>query len=108
MAITFDDFKKLEIKIGKVISAEKVLGADKLIKFVFDLGTEERQVLAGLAEVFADPSELIGKEMPILVNIEPRKIRGYESQGMVMVAIVDDKPILLRPEKEVPPGSIIR
>ncbi|MCK5044721.1 methionine--tRNA ligase [Candidatus Parcubacteria bacterium] len=108
MTIIFDDFKKLEIKIGKVISAEKVPDADKLIKFVFDLGMEERQILAGIAEAFPDPSVLVGKEMPILVNIEPRKIRGYESQGMVMVAIADDKPILLQPETEVPPGSVIR
>ena len=108
MTITFDDFQKLEIKIGKVISAEKVPEADKLIKFVFDLGTEERQVLAGIAEAFPDPSVLVGKEMPVLVNIEPRKIRGYESQGMVMVAIVDEQPVLLQPEREVPSGSIIR
>ncbi len=108
MTITFDDFKKLEIKIGKVVSAEKVPEADKLIKFVFDFGTEERQILAGIAEAFEDPSVLIGREMPVLVNIEPRKIRGYESQGMIMVAIVNDQPVLLSPETEVPPGSIIR
>ena len=73
MTITFDDFKKLEIKIGKVESAEKVPDADKLIKFVFDLGTEKRQIMAGMADFFDNPSELVGKEMPLLINIEPKK-----------------------------------
>lgn len=108
MTITFDDFKKLEIKIGKVKSAEKVPDANKLIKFVFDLGTEERQIMAGMADFFDDPSELVGKEMPILINIEPRKFRGYDSHGMIIAADVDGKPILLHPEKEIPPGSIVR
>jgi len=108
MTITFDDFKKLEIKIGKVISAEKVQNADKLIKLVFDIGTEQRQIIAGIAEFFDNPSDLVGKEMPILTNIEPRKFKGYESSGMIIAVDADGKPVLLRPEREVPPGSIIK
>ena len=108
MSITFDDFKKLEIKIGKVISAVKVPDADKLIKFVFDIGTEQRQIIAGMADFFDDPSELVGKEMPILINIEPKKFRGYDSHGMIIAADVNSRPILLHPEKEIPPGSIVR
>lgn len=77
--ITFDDFKKLEIKIGKVKSVEKVPDADKLLKFIFDVGTEERQIMAGMAEFFPDPSILVGKEVPILMNIEPRNFRGHAS-----------------------------
>lgn len=106
--ITIDDFRKLDIKIGKVISAEKVPDADKLIKFVFDLGNEKRQIMAGIAEFFDDPSVLIGKEMPIVVNIEPRKFRGYESHGMIIAADVNGRPILLHPEEEIPPGSMVR
>ena len=105
--ITFDDFKKLEIRIGKVLSAEKVEGTDKLIKLEIDLGTEKRQLVAGMAEFF-EPAYFIGKELPILVNLEPRKLRGIESQGMVLAVDVNGKPILLHPEEEVPPGSVIR
>ena len=106
--INFDDFKKLEIRIGKVISVEKIPETDKLLKFVFDLGNEQRQIIAGMAEFFPDLSSLIGKEMPILVNIEPRELKGYKSEGMILAADVDNEPILLHPEKEIPPGTIIK
>lgn len=106
--ITIEDFQKLEIKIGKVISAEKVPDADKLIKFIFDVGSEQIQIIAGIAESYPDPLVLVGREMPILVNIEPRKLRGLESQGMILAADADEKPVVLFPEKEVPPGSTVR
>lgn len=106
--ITFDDFKKLEIKIGKVISVEKIPETDKLLKFVFDLGNEKKQIIAGIAEFFSDLNSLVGKEMPILANIEPREIKGYKSEGMVLAVDADDKVILLQPQKKVPPGSIIK
>ena len=106
--ITFDDFKKLEIKIGKVKSVEKIPEADKLLKFIFDIGLEERQIIAGMAEFFPDPSVLIGKEMPVLMNIQPRTFRGYQSHGMIIAADINGQPILLHPEKEIPAGSIVR
>ncbi len=106
--IKFEDFEKLDIRIGKVLSAEKVEKSNKLIKLEVDLGKEKRQIIAGMTEFFDIPSELIGKEMPILINIEPRKFRRYDSYGMIIAADVNDKPILLYPEKEIPPGSIIR
>lgn len=105
--ITFNDFKKLEIRIGKVLSAERVEGTDKLIKLEIDFGTEKRQLVAGVAEFF-EPNHLNGKELPVLVNLEPRKFKGIESQGMVLAVDVDGKPVLLHPEKKVPPGSIVR
>jgi len=105
--ITFNDFKKLEIRIGKVLSAEKVEGTDKLMKLEIDFGTGKRQLVAGMAEFF-EPNHLIGKELPVLVNLEPRNFKGIESQGMVLAVDVDGKPVLLQPEKEVPPGSIVR
>jgi methionine--tRNA ligase beta chain len=105
--ITFDDFKKLDIRIGKILSAEKVSGTDKLMKLEVDFSAEKRQLVAGIAEFF-EPDHLIGKEIPVLLNLEPRSIRGIESQGMILAIDADGKPILLRPEREVPPGSIIR
>lgn len=106
--ITFNDFQKLEIKIGKVKSVEKVPNTDKLLKFIFDLGSEERQIIAGIAEFFEDSSVLIGKEMPILTNIEPRTLKGYTSYGMIIAVNVNDQPVLLHPEREIPAGSMVR
>lgn len=108
MTITFDDFKKLEIRIGKVKSAQKVPDADKLIKFVFDLGNQERQIMAGMADYFDDLTQLVGKQMPILINIEPRTFRGYDSHGMIIAADVNGRPVLLHPETQIPAGSIVR
>ena len=105
--ITFDDFKRLDIRIGRVISAERVEGTDKLLKLEIDLGTEKRQLVAGMAEFFQS-EQLIGKELPVLVNLEPRKIRGIESKGMILAVDIEGRPILLGPEEEVPPGSIVR
>lgn len=106
--ISFDDFKKLEIKIGKVTLAEKVEGADKLARLVFDFGNEQRQIIAGIAEFYPDLSVLVGKQMPVIINLEPKNLKGHESQGMILAVDVDGQPILLNPEKEVPPGSIVR
>lgn len=106
--VTLEDFKKLDIKIGRVISAEKIPDSDKLIKFIFDVGGEQRQIIAGMAEFFPDLTVLVGKEMPLLLNLEPRQFRGNTSEGMIIAADVDGRPIFLRPEEEIPPGSIIR
>ena len=105
--ITFDDFKKLDIRVGKIVAAEKVMGTDKLLKLEIDLGVEKRQLVAGIAESYL-PEQLIGREVPVLVNLEPRSIRGIESQGMVLAASVDGRPVLLHPDSDVPPGSSIR
>lgn len=106
--ITIDDFKKLDIRIGTVISVEKVHNADKLLKFIFDVGSEERQILAGMAEFFPDLATLIGKQMPILLNIEPRRFKGLMSHGMIVAADTEGRPIFLHPEKGIPAGSIIK
>lgn len=106
--INIDDFTKIEIKIGKVKSVEKVEGADKLLKFIFDLGGEDRQILSGIAEHYQDFESLVGKEMPILVNLEPRMIRGFESRGMLLVAVDGEQLTTLHPAQEVSPGSLVR
>lgn len=105
--INIEDFKKIEIKIGKVISAERIPEADKLLKLVFDIGTEKRQIMAGIAQFIEDVDSLVGKQMPIITNIEPRKLRGYESQGMLIAISTEKGPVLLHPEKEVVSGSNI-
>jgi methionine--tRNA ligase beta chain len=105
--ITFDDFKKIDMRIGKILSAVKVEGTDKLIKIEVDFGTETRQLVAGIADMY-EPRSLIGKEIPVLMNLEPRKIRGIESQGMILAVDVGGKPVILHPDREVPPGSTIR
>ena len=105
--ITFDDFKKLDVRIGRVTAAEKVEGTEKLLRLEVDLGTEQRQIVAGIAESYL-PDQIVGKLVPIVANLEPRKIRGVESRGMILAVDVEGKPILLHPDREVPPGSLVR
>ena len=105
--ISFDDFKKLDIRIGKIIAAERVRDTEKLLKIEIEVGTEKRQLVAGIAQSY-EPDALIGKEIPVLLNLEPRTIRGVESHGMILAAVMDGKAVLMHPDKEVPPGSIIR
>jgi methionyl-tRNA synthetase len=112
--ITFEDFQKLNIKIGKVLVAEKIENSDKLLKLQVDFGVSEDtgkttilQIVSGIAE-FYTPESLIGKEFPFVVNLEPRVLRGVESQGMIMAAKDGDQAVLLSPDKEIPPGSIVK
>jgi len=105
--ISFQDFQKLDIRIGEITSADKVEGTDKLIKMDIDFGSEQRQVVAGIAEAYS-PEDLVGKKIPVLLNLEPRKIRGIDSQGMILAADEAGNPVLLHPDREVSPGSIIR
>src|SRR3989344_7996012 len=106
MNITIEDLKKIEVRIGKIINAEKVENADRLLKLEVDFGEFKRQIVSGIAE-FYNPSDLIGKECPFIVNLEPRTFRGIESQGMLLAVGVDNKAVLLHPDKEVPEGSSI-
>ena len=104
MSITFEEFKKVEIRIGKVISAEKVENADKLLKLQIDFGGFQRQIVSGIAESFT-PEELVGKKLPFIVNLEYRKFRGEESQGMLMAIDANDKTVLLEPAEDVEEGT---
>ena len=109
LMISIEDFQKCEIRIGRVKSVEKVDGADRLLKFIFDMGNgEERQIISGIAESYPEPQVLIGKEVPIIVNLEPRVIRGVESMGMVLAADMDGKAVLMHPDREVSPGSLVK
>jgi methionine--tRNA ligase beta chain len=105
--ITFEEFSKLDIRMGTITVAEKVSGADKLLRLEVDLGTETRQVVAGLAPYYA-AQDVVGKKTPILVNLQPRKVRGVESHGMLLAVDVGGKPIMLIPDEDVPAGSTVR
>ena len=102
-----NDFNKLAIKIGTIRSAEKVKGSNKLLKLAIDLGHERRQILAGIGEKY-DPADLKGKQTPILANLEPRKIMGLESNGMILAVDISGEPILLHPAEKVANGSKVR
>lgn len=106
--ISIDDFKKVEIRIGTVLSIEKVPGTDKLLKLSVDLGEEvPRQIVSGIAE-YVTPEEMIGLQFPFVVNLEPRILRGIESQGMILALGGDkDSFSFLSPRKQVAPGSQI-
>lgn len=100
--ITFEEFKKIEIRIGKVLSVERVENADKLLKLEVGFGSEKRQIVSGIAQYY-EPDDLVGKKLPFIVNLEPRKFKGVESQGMLM-AVAGDKPVLLLPAEDVAEG----
>ena len=104
--ISFDDFKKLEIRIGKIISAEKIESSHKLLQLQVDFGTEKRQILAGIAKYYT-PENLVGKLCPFVFNLEPKKLGDLESQGMILAAD-GEGPVLMHPDKEILPGSIVK
>jgi methionyl-tRNA synthetase len=105
--VSFDDFAKMDIRIGKVVTAERVEKSKKLLKFQVDTGIDTRTILSGIAEHFT-PEEMVGKQVTLLVNLAPRKIMGFESQGMILTAAdKDGKLRLLQPSEAVAPGSKI-
>jgi methionyl-tRNA synthetase len=107
--ITYDDFAKLHIGIGTIVSVEVVEGADKLLKFQVEVGeAAPRQILSGIREYFNDPTELIGKQFPFVLNLAPRVIRGFESQGMILAASHEDSLALLAPTIVVPAGTKVK
>jgi methionyl-tRNA synthetase len=103
--ISFDDFSKMDIRIGKILKAERVEKSKKLLKLQVDTGIDVRTVMSGIAEHFS-PEDVVGKQVTILVNLAPRKIMGVESQGMILMASDKDGSLkLLTPSGEVAPGS---
>ncbi len=108
--ITFDEFKKIEIKVGKILSAEKIPDTDKLLKLSVDMGEEKpRQIVSGIYAYFPDPAVLTGKKCMFVSNLEPRTIRGFESQGMIF-AVSDDAGnfSLLEPNDSIPVGTLAK
>jgi methionyl-tRNA synthetase len=106
--ITIDDFAKVELRVAQVKVAEKVKGADKLLRLEVDLGTEVRQIVAGIAEAYA-PETLVGRKVVIVANLAPRKLRGLESNGMIVAASLEGgKPVLAAFLEEVPVGARLK
>jgi methionyl-tRNA synthetase len=106
--IEFDDFAKLDLRVGTILEAEKVAKADKLLKLLVDIGTEKRTVVSGIAMHFT-PEEVIGKQVTLVANLAPRKMRGIESQGMILMAEnAAGKLVFVNPDAAVDPGSEVR
>lgn len=106
-SINYEDFTKLDIRTGTILEAEKVPKTQKLLQLTIDTGLDKRTVVSGIAEFF-DPEKIIGKQVSILINLEPRKIRGIESQGMILMAENEDGSLkFISPAEAVKPGSII-
>jgi methionyl-tRNA synthetase len=103
--IQFDDFAKLDLRVGTIISAEKVEKADKLLKLEVDLGFEKRTIVSGIAMHF-EPAAIVGKQVTVVANLAPRKMRGIESQGMILMAEDSTGKLhFMQPENVVEPGS---
>ncbi len=105
--ITIEDFMKIDLRVGKVLEAERIPNTKNLIKLKVDLGGEVRQIIAGLAKWY-EPDYFIGKLIIVVANLKPKKIRGELSQGMLLAADAEEKPVLLTVMEEVPPGTRIR
>jgi methionyl-tRNA synthetase len=106
--INIDDFKKIEIKLGTIVEAEIVPEADKLLKLKIDFGDEVRQVVSGIRAYYPEPSALVGIQIPVLTNLEPRMIKGFESNGMIVAAGDGENFTLLQSNKKVANGTQVR
>jgi len=107
--ITIDDFMKVELRTAKVLAAEKVPNSRKLIKLTIDAGSEQRTLVAGIAEAY-EPEALVGRTVVIVFNLKPAKLMGIESNGMVLAASLPEsgEPVVLVPEQDVPPGTKVK
>lgn len=106
--ITFDEFMRIDLRVAKVISAKRIEGTTNLIKLMVDVGEEKpRQIIAGIARWYK-PDELIGKLIIIVKNLQPKKIKGHVSEGMLLAADAPEKPILLTVVEPAPPGCRVR
>jgi methionyl-tRNA synthetase len=107
--INFSDWEKLDLRVGKILEVEEIEGADKLYKLTVDIGDEKRTVCAGIKKYYSK-KELKGRKIILFVNLAPRKLKGIESQGMILAAVneKEDKVTLLAPEKDIEVGSKVR
>jgi methionyl-tRNA synthetase len=102
--MTIDEFQKMDLRVGTIVSASRVEGSEKLLKLSVDVG-EPRQIISGIAKSYA-PEDLVGKQVVIIANLDPRMMMGMESQGMILAAHGEEgEPIVLTVEKQVPAGA---
>ncbi len=108
LPITIDDFKKVELRVGKVLQCENVPKSEKLLKLQVDVGSEQRQIVAGIAKHYK-PEDLVGKSVVIVYNLQPAKLMGQESRGMILAASdTDGKLVVVSPAGDIAPGSVVR
>ena len=106
--ITYDEFKKMDLRVAQILEAERVPGATKILKLKIDIGTEQRQMIAGIAETYT-PEELVGKKLIVIVNLKPAVIRGIESQAMLLAAITpDNKAVIPFFDRDIQAGAIVK
>jgi len=105
--ITIEDFAKIQMRVGQIVEAQKIEGSRRLIKLRVDIGTEVRQVVAGIAEAY-EPANLLNRKVVIVANLKPAKLMGVESNGMIVAASIDGKPVLATFTEEVPNGSLLK
>ena len=107
MSISYDDFKKLDLRVAKILKIEDIPGKTKIVKGEIDLGDETRDVIIGGAE-FYEPVDLIGKTVIVVANLESKKMGGVESNAMLLAADINNKPFWLTVDTQVPPGTEIK
>jgi len=105
--ISIEDFARIQMKVGQVLEAEKVEGSRKLMKLKVDLGTEVRQVVAGIAEAY-DAASLLNRKVVIVANLKPARLMGLESNGMIVAASTGGKPVLATFAEDVPNGALLK
>ncbi len=105
--ISIDRFFETELRVARIVAADPIQGADKLLKLRVDLGQEERQLVAGVAR-FYGAEDLVGKSIIVVTNLQPARIRGVESNGMLLAADIDGRPVVATFEEPVPPGTRVR
>lgn len=106
--ISYDEFRKMDLRVAQITEAERVPGATKILKLKIDIGAEQRQLVAGIAETYA-PEDLVGKKLIVIVNLKPAVIRGIESQAMLLAAITaDNKAVVPFFDREIPPGAVVK
>ncbi|GAF73424.1 unnamed protein product [marine sediment metagenome] len=105
--ITFEEFMRMDLRVGEILIAEKVEGTQKLIKLEVDIGTEKRTMVAGIADVYS-AEDLVGKKLVVIVNLKPAIIRGIESQGMILAAEVEGKATIPFFDQDILTGAKVR
>lgn len=105
--IDYEDFKKVEIRTGEIIEVEEIPASEKLLKLRVSFGEEERQILSGIKNYFSDPQELVGKKLPFVTNLKPRKMMGFESEGMILAVNDTENFSLLEISSKIKNGSSI-
>jgi methionyl-tRNA synthetase len=105
--ISIDEFARVQMRVGQILEAEKIEGSRKLVKLRVDIGSEVRQVVAGIAEAY-EPASLVNRKVVIVANLKPAKLMGVESNGMVVAASINGKPVLATFNEDVPNGALLK